>query len=105
MDVDAGALAIAQAAAARAGVRARFVRADAAHLGAAGAFDLAYARLLLSHLIDPCAALRAMRAVARPGGAVAVEDLDLWHLAQRPAGARAQHPPGGVQRDGALLRR
>lgn len=35
----AGALAIAQAAAARGGVQARFVRADAAHLGAAGAFD------------------------------------------------------------------
>lgn len=34
MDVDAGALAVAQAAAARVGVRARFVRADAAHLGA-----------------------------------------------------------------------
>ena len=89
MDVDAGALAIAQAAAARVGVRAWFVRADAAHLGAAGAFDLVYARLLLSHLIDPCAALRAMRAAARPGGTVAVEDLNPWHLAQRPASASA----------------
>jgi ubiquinone/menaquinone biosynthesis C-methylase UbiE len=45
---------------------ARLVRPDAAHLGAAGAFDLVYARLLPSHLIDPFAALRAMRAAARP---------------------------------------
>jgi SAM-dependent methyltransferase len=84
VDVDAGALAIAQAAAPRAGVRARFVRADAAHLGAAGAFGLVYARLLLSHLVDPCAALRAMRAAARPGGAVAVEDLNLGTLRSDP---------------------
>jgi SAM-dependent methyltransferase len=87
VDVDAGALAIAREAAARDGVRARFVRADAAHLGAAGAFDLVYARLLLSHLIDPCAALRAMRAAARPGGAVAVEDLNLGTLRSDPPAA------------------
>ncbi len=85
MDVDAGALAIAWQAAARAGVRARFVRADAARLGAAGAFDLVYARLVLSHLIDPCAALRAMCAAARPGGAVAVEDLNFGTLRSEPA--------------------
>jgi ubiquinone/menaquinone biosynthesis C-methylase UbiE len=84
MDVDADVLAIAQAAAARAGVRARFVRADVACLGATGAFDLVYARLVLSHLIDPCAALRAMRAAARPGGAVAVEDLNLGTLRSEP---------------------
>jgi len=92
-DVDADALAIAQAAAAR--WRARLVRPDAAHLGAAGAFDLVYARLLLSHLIDPFAALRAMRAAARPGGGVAVEDLNLGNLRSdprprgKPWGARA----------------
>lgn len=84
MDVDADALAIARAAAARAGVRARFVRADAGCLGAAGAFDVVYARLVLSHLTDPCAALRAMRAAARPGGAVAVEDLNLGTLRSEP---------------------
>jgi ubiquinone/menaquinone biosynthesis C-methylase UbiE len=84
VDADAGALAIARAAAARAGVRARFVRADAAQLGTAGAFDLVYARLLLSHLIDPCAVLRAMRAAARPGAAVAVEDLNLGTLRSEP---------------------
>lgn len=84
MDVDADALAIAQAAAARAGVRARFVRADAVHVGTAGGFDLVYARLMLSHLVDPCAALRGMRAAARPGGVVAVEDLNLGTLRSEP---------------------
>jgi ubiquinone/menaquinone biosynthesis C-methylase UbiE len=87
VDVDTEALAIARAAAARAGVRARVVRADAACLGAAGAYDLVYARLLLSHLIDPCAALRAMRAAARPGGVVAVEDLNLGTLHSEPPAA------------------
>lgn len=84
VDVDADALAIARAAAARAGVRAGFVRADAARVGAAGVFDLVYARLLLSHLVDPSAALRAMRAAARPGGVVAVEDLNLGTLHSDP---------------------
>jgi ubiquinone/menaquinone biosynthesis C-methylase UbiE len=84
VDVDAGALAIGRAAAGRAGVRAGFVRADAAQVGTAGVFDLVYARLLLSHLIDPCAVLRAMRAAARPGGAVAVEDLNLGTLRGDP---------------------
>ena len=84
MDVDTAALAIARQAAVGAGVRARFVRADAARLAAAGVFDLVYARLLLSHLIDPCAALRAMRTAARRGGAVAAEDLDLGTLRSDP---------------------
>jgi len=84
MDVDAEALVIAREAALRAGVRARFVRADAARLGAAGVFDVVYARLVLSHLVDPCAVLRAMRAATRPGGAVAVEDLNLGTLRSEP---------------------
>ena len=38
-------------------------------------FALAYARLLLSHLVDPLAALRAMRGSVSDGALVAVEDL------------------------------
>ncbi|MBI3925508.1 MAG: methyltransferase domain-containing protein [Armatimonadetes bacterium] len=39
-------------------------------------FDLSYARYLLSHQADPLAVLRQMKAVTRPGGTVAVEDID-----------------------------
>jgi SAM-dependent methyltransferase len=84
MDVDAEALAIAREAAARAGVRARFVRTGAARPGVAGVFDVVYSRLVLSHLIDPCEALRAMWAAVRPGGTVAVEDLHLGTLRSEP---------------------
>jgi ubiquinone/menaquinone biosynthesis C-methylase UbiE len=48
IDVDAEALAIAREAAMRAGVRADFVQADAVRPIDIGAFDLVYARLLLS---------------------------------------------------------
>src|ERR687884_425506 len=53
VDMDAEALAIAREAAMRAGVRAEFLQADAVCPIETEAFDLAYARLLLSHLIDP----------------------------------------------------
>ena len=39
---------------------------------------------MLSHLTDPAAAVRAMRAEVRPGGAVAVEDLFLGTLRSDP---------------------
>jgi SAM-dependent methyltransferase len=84
VDVDAEALEVAREAASRAGVRAAFVVDDAARPIATEAFDLAYARLLLSHLIDPAAAVRAMRAEVRRGGAVAVEDLFLGTLRSDP---------------------
>jgi ubiquinone/menaquinone biosynthesis C-methylase UbiE len=76
VDADERALEIARRAADDAGVAATFVRADAAREGLPVAdVDLAFARLLLSHLVEPMAALRAMAAAVRPGGVVAVEDL------------------------------
>jgi SAM-dependent methyltransferase len=84
VDVDAEALDLARAAATRAGVSAEFEQADAARPFATEAFDLAYARLLLSHLVDPAAAVRAMRSEVRPGGTVAVEDLFLGTLRSDP---------------------
>jgi 2-polyprenyl-3-methyl-5-hydroxy-6-metoxy-1,4-benzoquinol methylase len=42
-----------------------------------GSFDLVYCRLVLSHLTQPAAALAAMRCLARTGGVVACEEIDL----------------------------
>jgi ubiquinone/menaquinone biosynthesis C-methylase UbiE len=84
LDVDADALAIARQAAQQAGVAASFVCADATRPVTRRAFDLAYARLLLSHLVEPVAALRVMRAAVRPGGVVAVEDLFTGTLRSDP---------------------
>jgi 2-polyprenyl-3-methyl-5-hydroxy-6-metoxy-1,4-benzoquinol methylase len=53
-----------------------------------GSFDLVYCRLVLSHLTRPAAALAAMRALARPGGLVVCEEIDIgcW-LCDPPAAA------------------
>jgi len=84
VDADAEALELARAAGGRADVSVEFVDEDATRPIATEAFDLAYARLVLSHLTDPAAAVRAMRAEVRPGGAVAVEDLFLGTLRSDP---------------------
>jgi ubiquinone/menaquinone biosynthesis C-methylase UbiE len=84
VDIDAEALELARQAAKREGVSAEFVQHDAARPIAAEAFDLAYARLVLSYLVDPAAAVRAMRAEVRPGGVVAVEDLFTGTLRSEP---------------------
>jgi 2-polyprenyl-3-methyl-5-hydroxy-6-metoxy-1,4-benzoquinol methylase len=51
-------------------------------------FDLVYCRLVLTHLTRPAAALAAMRSLARPGGLVVCEELDIgcW-LCDPPATA------------------
>lgn len=41
----------------------------------AGEFDMAYARFLLSHLIEPLSVLKKMVASVKPGGRVIVEDI------------------------------
>jgi SAM-dependent methyltransferase len=84
VDVDAEALELARGAAGRAGVNAEFVHQDAARPLASGAFDLAYTRLVLSHLVDAPAAVRAMVAEVRRGGTVAVEDLFVGTLRSEP---------------------
>jgi ubiquinone/menaquinone biosynthesis C-methylase UbiE len=56
----------------------RFVLADAASVPSAlGRFDVVYARFLLSHQTDPLHVLRNLRDLCLPGGAVAVEDVDM----------------------------
>jgi ubiquinone/menaquinone biosynthesis C-methylase UbiE len=84
VDLDAEALELARQAALRAEVNAEFVRGDASRPTDSQGFDLAYARLLLSHLVDPSAALRAMQAAVRDGGVVAVEDLFTGTLRSDP---------------------
>jgi ubiquinone/menaquinone biosynthesis C-methylase UbiE len=84
IDIDEDALAIARAAAQQAGLPAEFVRADASEPPERDTFDLAYTRLLLSHLPDAVRALRAMRDAVRPGGWVAVEDLFTGTLRSEP---------------------
>ena len=48
-----------------------------------GSFDVVHTHQVLHHLVDPVAALREMRRVARPGGIVAVREADygamFWH--------------------------
>lgn len=84
IDIDEQALAIARRSAQRSGLSTEFIRADATEPPGRDAFDLAYARLLLSHLADPSAALRAMRSAVRVGGCVAVEDLFTGTLRSEP---------------------
>jgi len=49
---------------------------DIFDLDAAEQFDVVYARFLLSHVTDPAAALARMVPALRPGGVVAVEDVE-----------------------------
>jgi SAM-dependent methyltransferase len=87
LDIDGEAVELARRAAAQAGLPATFVRADAATIPERDAFDLAYARLLLSHLADPMATLRSMAAAVRVNGVVAVEDLFTGTLRADPPAA------------------
>ena len=77
VDIDDIKLQVARHEAADAGVRnVEYRRAAIDDLAADGAFDVAYARFLLSHLSDPAAAVRRLAGAVRPGGVVAVQDID-----------------------------
>jgi 2-polyprenyl-3-methyl-5-hydroxy-6-metoxy-1,4-benzoquinol methylase len=77
LDVSAAPLAEARELAARAGVPVEFAVGDAYALEAGGgSFDVVHAHQVLQHLTDPVAALREMARVCRPGGVVAVRDVD-----------------------------
>ena len=56
-----------------------------------GSFDLAHCRLVLMHLTRPVEALRAIRDLVKPGGAVVCEEMDLsrW-LCEPPAALMAR---------------
>ncbi|HSJ74427.1 MAG TPA: methyltransferase domain-containing protein [Miltoncostaeaceae bacterium] len=78
VDFDARVVELARADAAEAGVGCEFLAEDclAGRGGVEAGFDVCYARFLLSHVSDPPAVLARMRALARPGGMVVVEDID-----------------------------
>ena len=72
-----------------------FVDDDAARPLGSGAFDLAYARLVLSHLVDPSAVVRAMCLRGATGRCRGRRGPVHRDAAQRAAGARAR-PAAGV---------
>ena len=73
-------------AAARGDERTRFGLADVMALPyAAASFDVVHAHQVLQHLTDPVGALREMARVTRPGGLVAVRDVDYGSMVWHPA--------------------
>ncbi|WP_116449390.1 methyltransferase domain-containing protein [Blastococcus litoris] len=86
IDVSADPLAEARAAAERAGVAVTFEVGDVYALAAEDdSFDVVHAHQVLQHLTDPVAALREMARVCRPGGVVAVRDVDYGAFVTFPA--------------------
>jgi 2-polyprenyl-3-methyl-5-hydroxy-6-metoxy-1,4-benzoquinol methylase len=94
-DLSAEMIARARARCARFGARARFEHGPLDALSAPRAFDAAVSRLVLHHVQDPRAFLRAQAARVRPGGAVVASD----HVAD-PDPARARwHQDVEIARD------
>ena len=97
VDVDPTFLAIARVDAERKGLDLELRQASADAVEGDASFDLVYARCLLSHLPAPEPVLRRLVACVRPGGVLAVEDVDF-------SGAFC-HPPSTVfERYVALFR-
>ena len=77
LDVSEAPLGEARDLAAREGLEVEFRVGDVYALDAAdGTYDVVHAHQVLQHLTDPVAALREMARVCRPGGLVAVRDVD-----------------------------
>ena len=86
LDASADPLEEARAAAGRAGAQVTFVVGDVYALDLPDAsFDVVHAHQVLQHLTDPVAALREMARVCRPGGVVAVRDVDYATFTWFPA--------------------
>jgi 2-polyprenyl-3-methyl-5-hydroxy-6-metoxy-1,4-benzoquinol methylase len=86
LDVSADPLAEARGLAERAGVEVTFEVGDVYALAEADdSFDVVHAHQVLQHLTDPVAALREMARVCRPGGVVAVRDVDYGAVTWFPA--------------------
>ncbi len=76
-DIDHVKLDLARAEAVQTGVaNVTFKDGDLVAGAADATYDLVYARFLLTHLIDPAAALTRFIRLLRPGGRIVVEDVD-----------------------------
>lgn len=76
-DLDPTTIEIARSEAQQQGVaNVEFRQIDVGELRGAPEFDLVYSRFLLTHLSDPAGAVEAFRRQLRPGGMLAVEDID-----------------------------
>ena len=78
IDIDGEAVAAARQRAELLGLRnVTFVEGDVRSAALDGPFDAAIGRLVLAYLDDPTAALRAIAERVRPGGVLALQELDL----------------------------
>jgi SAM-dependent methyltransferase len=86
LDVSSAPLDEARDLAVRSRVEVEFTVGDVYGLEAGdGSFDVVHAHQVLQHLTDPVAALREMARVCRPGGLVAVRDVDYATFTWFPA--------------------
>lgn len=76
VDLDERCLELARQEAARKGLPAAFRREGVYDLSEEGAYDLVYSRFLLTHVPKPVRAVECLAGAARPGGLVAVEDIE-----------------------------
>ena len=68
-------------------------------------FDLVYARFLLTHLAEPATALAAMVNLVRPGGMLAVEDIDIAGQFCHPPSAAFENYTSAVHHRAPCSRR
>lgn len=77
VDIDETKLEMARAEAAEQGIaNVEFRRVDICDTPEATTFDVVYARFLLTHLSDPAGVTHTLYQHVRPGGRIAVEDID-----------------------------
>jgi 2-polyprenyl-3-methyl-5-hydroxy-6-metoxy-1,4-benzoquinol methylase len=88
IDTDESVLARGRIQAARDRLRVEFRALDATGLADESVYDLVYARFLLAHMRDPEQVLERMVRATRPGGIIAIEDVDLpGHFCHPPCAA------------------
>jgi SAM-dependent methyltransferase len=85
VDIDDRYLEVARASAAGFGDRIAYRKAAAHELDFVAEYDVVYSRFLLSHLREPEQVLRRMIRAVKPGGTIAIEDVDF--------GGAFCHPP------------
>ena len=85
LDLDEEKLAVARAEAERAGIRhVEYVRGDLAAATLEPVYDVVHARFLLTHLSDPVEGAHRLAATVRPGGVLALMDIDFTSIAVHP---------------------